>query len=615
MNSRQHRLPQGILTLWAIVLLSLLVVFQVEPARAMGADSLDLAKATVVVQPNYSEQTFNFLVKLRKQLLRWSYDESADMLSHFERGGAASGTIVRYQQSYYVLTTCQAVNLTTNVDIALPGGAGGLLKHCRILYSDESLGLALVALPEFYQPEAFFLLDSGATPPQASELLLLGYLSDAEQVIPQRIQANLLDGPSIPDRIQPLPPQALAFSQHINYDVAGGPLLMPQAGQASGYDLLGVTIWRAALGDKLGLAIPKTTLVQFIEQGLRLSATENLPALEQAAKQLVLALRDTTATTPVPLSDAYIAHQPMAQTVALLDMLSDSMQQAVADRFDCGLPLAGVRQVLQTAFAQAYSHPSTTLKACNLSTYSEGIAEVKLVQNDTILPLVMEFTPRGWLLQRIEHEQGNELLLRLQQKAKQAPLASQWRPMPQQTPTGRLLAHLPYRVQLWAGLVVPFASKEHMQYELGIGYMLLNYMSVNLQLYYGSCDIVYINQEPLVTSMRDTITNCHYLGFTPSLGAQLPLHLNRSFFIPYIRIGLGTHFPVSKHEAFKGKTVRRTYYGLAAGLNYSYQLSPKLHLLLGAEWKLSYGKSTLEDNDLIHPNLFSSVALRAGVGF
>lgn len=607
-------LRPSILKLLAALLFIAILAPQPLLVRAVALDSLSVAQAVVTVQPNYSDQSFDFLSQLRKQMQRWGYDETATMLTHFEQGGAGTGTIVRYQQAYYVVTTSQAVGLTRDVDVAIPSGAVGLLKHCRILYRDAQLGLALVALPELYRPEAFFLLDSVFPLPQR-ELRILGYLSDAEHVQAQYIAAHLLDSLPVPADSCALPLRSLAFDRHIDYDVAGGPLLSVRANGLSGYELIGVTFWQAGLVDRLGLAIPRDALAHFVERGVRLAATENLAALELAAKQLASALRDTTASTPVGLSDAYIAHQSMAHIRTLLDMLSDTMQQSVAQSFARGRALCGIRQILQAAYAQAYSHPKTASKSSTLSTYSEGVGDVRLSQGDTIVPLVMEFTPNGWLVQQMGTERENELVKRLEKKAQQGHLAIHWRAPKTSNTAGGLFTHLPYHVQLWGSVVVPFSHKEHMQYELGVGYMLLNYLSVNMQLYYGSCDIVYIDQGGFLTNLPDTVHNCHYLGFTPSLAAQLPMQVKRNFFIPYLRLGVGTHFPVSKHKAFEGITVRRTYYALALGLNYSYQLSPKLHLLLGTEWKLSYGKSTLEDNDLIHPNLFSSVALRAGVGF
>lgn len=229
--------------------------------------SQSLRDYVCVVRGNLSSENKTFLTDLKDSLERNGYSFYAGYIGSFLEGTFGSGFIWYAPDGKpYIVTNRHVVGGYESVNLSFDNDDGSVseFKELKIVFSDDEVDIALVALPASFKKDG--LVFSSAKISDGDDVYSAGFPGLAGEPSWQFGKGIISNSSAkIKDLISPDISTVIQHTAQVDGGNSGGPLLLKDSSVKSGYKVCGVNTWSANSRQNTNFSIPAATVEKLIK--------------------------------------------------------------------------------------------------------------------------------------------------------------------------------------------------------------------------------------------------------------------------------------------------------------------------------------------------------------
>lgn len=229
--------------------------------------SQSLRDYVCVVRGNLSSENKTFLSDLKDSLERNGYSYYAGYIGSFLEGTFGSGFIWYAPDGKpYIVTNRHVVGGYESVNLSFENDDGSVseFKELKIVFSDDEVDIALVALPSNFKKDG--LVFSSAKVSDGDDVYSAGFPGlggEPSWQFGKGIISN--SSAKIKELISPDISTVIQHTAQVDGGNSGGPLLLKDSSAKSGYKVCGVNTWSASTRQNTNFSIPSATVEKVIK--------------------------------------------------------------------------------------------------------------------------------------------------------------------------------------------------------------------------------------------------------------------------------------------------------------------------------------------------------------
>lgn len=538
-----------------------------------------LREYVAIVRPIYTPSTVKFLNNFSRTMEGYGYKESAKLLKDYAKEGFGSGFLYVEPSNgkKFIITNRHVVSQanTVTVEFSISGQDIVSYKNCEIVFVDETLDLALIALPADY-PKSEGLQIKDETPADASDIYTAGFPGLGSEPTWQ-IGKGIVSNNSVYNKNLTGSKRvgAIQHTAPIDGGSSGGPLLMRNPDSSTGYEVIGINTWKAAGRESANFAISSKSIRAFINDYLKIKEVrDNQTYLQSQANKFTQAITKGHEEILPFISADYVSNLSVTGFQDLYASISDSTRTTVMQCFVDGRPIDGVRVALAEAIYTRYNKDKDKLILSSVGTIDrtkdQPTAEVLFLRNERATPLVWIFEQGDWRVQHLTSLKTNDL------------------------DSQGISTRYGYPNSFRLGIELPMSSDwEEMRYTATFNRTYRTFMIYGIKLGMGKLKNVIRDTHIIDVATQDFIQEAFsksYFFTDVELGGQLPVKVSSLYLIPNAKGFVGANF---------GEETGGSSYGFSLGVQAAKKLGGTSYLVGGVEFRRRF----MMTQDYSHPDI------------
>jgi serine protease Do len=326
----------------------------------------------VIVKPVYHESSIEFLKNLSKYASDNGYNLAADYLNVFAEGkGFGSGFLVKATDGrVYIITNRHVVSQAkkANIEFASVDGAKISYNDCEIIAIDPNTDLALISFPEDVNINRSLNLKTDSYE-DGSEVFTAGFPGmggkPSWQFGKGIISNSELEMPGFDDEIKTI---AIQHTAQIDRGSSGGPLLIADATQESGYSVIGLNTWKVIDRENVNLSIPGKTIQDFISRSIKTVSNNQQEQLMKSGNEFVSDLMHGYKRVVKYVAYDYVSKLSADNFVRYIDLASPDAKEDIVNIFKNGQnPVEAVRIAIADAIVRTLEKNKNTFSFTSIA--------------------------------------------------------------------------------------------------------------------------------------------------------------------------------------------------------------------------------------------------------
>ncbi len=483
---------------------------------AVSAFAASLRDYVCIVRPVLAEDSVKFLEGFRDELKSEGYSKWAGYIdSYIKDGTFGSGFIVfGSDRKPYIITNRHVVREAVSVTAQFENSDGSIqeYKDLEILYSDEDVDLAVIALPSGFNRKGLTFVDANVD--DGDDVWSAGFPGLDGKPMWQLGKGTVTNATARLDEL--LDSKVSTLIQHsaqIDGGNSGGPLLVKSSKAEAGYAVAGVNAWKATYRDSTNFSIPASLVKKIFDKSL----TKNKGALtiDKRITQFLEAGADAESDYEDFLkfvSNKMVSQFGFKTFEATWSMASSKERETLGNIFAYD-PIEGIRCAIAYQIRQSLLKKGKPVKVT-----ASDIVEGENSRSVTFTPEGGKEITSSWI-----QEQGNWKLLEYSAvadslKAQAVRVAN------------------PYIFKFDAGFSFPMSAKSTAGWRVG-GYYTSGLLSYGINVFSGTSFYKKYSSD-------DTETPVKLTCFGPTLGLQVPLMIQgKVLVVPKLEGTVGMAMP------------------------------------------------------------------------
>lgn len=326
----------------------------------------------VIVKPVYHESSIEFLKNLSKYASDKGYKQAADYLTAFAEGkGFGSGFLVKATDGrVYIITNRHVILQAKKANIEFINTDGGRVSYndCEIIAIDPNTDLALISFPEDVSINRSLNLKAESNQ-DGCEVFTAGFPGmggkPSWQFGKGIISNSELEISGFDDEIKT---KAIQHTAQIDRGSSGGPLLVADATQESGYSVIGLNSWKIIDRENVNLSISAKTINDFISNAIKTVSNNQQEQLEKTSGKFISDLMHGYKKVIKYVAYDYVSKLSADNFVRFIDLASPDAKADILDIFKNGQnPVEAVRIAIADAIVRTLEKNKNTLSFTSIA--------------------------------------------------------------------------------------------------------------------------------------------------------------------------------------------------------------------------------------------------------
>jgi S1-C subfamily serine protease len=319
----------------------------------------------VIVKPVYHESSIEFLKNLSKYASDNGYKQAADYLNVFAEGkGFGSGFLVKASDGRVYVITNRHVILQAkkaNIEFSNADGAKVSYNDCEIMAIDPNTDLALISFPEDVNINRSLNIKTESNE-DGCEVFTAGFPGmggkPSWQFGKGIISNSELEMSGFDDEIKTI---AIQHTAQIDRGSSGGPLLVTDATQESGYSVIGLNTWKIIDRENVNLSISGKTIQDFISKAIKAASSNQQEQLEKTSNAFISDLMHGYKKVVKYVAYDYVSKLSADNFVRYIDLASPDAKVDIINIFKNGQnPVEAVRIAIADAIVRTLEKNKNT---------------------------------------------------------------------------------------------------------------------------------------------------------------------------------------------------------------------------------------------------------------
>lgn len=221
-----------------------------------------------VVRSNLSEETKTFLEDYRDTLDSKGLGTYGNKIEAYLNGTFGSGFIYYAPNGKPYIITNRHVVLnaeTATVQFENDDGSYTEYKDLKIIAIDDDIDVAIIELPKEFKKKGLNFRTSPVS--DGDEVMSAGFPGLGTDPVWQFGRGNVTNAKArIKELLSPSISSIIQHSAEVDAGNSGGPLLIKDASQASGYSVVGINTWKAFYRQNTNYAIPASVIKNYVDK-------------------------------------------------------------------------------------------------------------------------------------------------------------------------------------------------------------------------------------------------------------------------------------------------------------------------------------------------------------
>ncbi|MBN2739058.1 MAG: trypsin-like peptidase domain-containing protein [Spirochaetales bacterium] len=230
----------------------------------------DLKDSVVIIKSQMHEQTKASFLKIADYFDNANLEEIGNIFRDFTLEWHGSGFIYKDDEGdLYILTNKHVVIQAEKVDVQfeLEDGNLEIYRNCNIIYADNKLDLAVLALPKDLTVDIKPIELYTDSVEDGQEVWSAGFPGLLGRPSWQFAKGNVTNSSArIPEILDPKISTLIQHSASIDPGNSGGPLLIKDTATKSGYKLLGINTWLIGNRNNTFFSLPADRVPEIIQK-------------------------------------------------------------------------------------------------------------------------------------------------------------------------------------------------------------------------------------------------------------------------------------------------------------------------------------------------------------
>lgn len=308
-----------------------------------AAQAQNLRDYVCIVRGNISEENKAFLEKLSDSLEKYGYKYYAKYVDSFMKGTFGSGFIWYAPDGKpYIVTNRHVVRNYESVNLTFENEDGSVseFKELKVVFADDEVDLALVALPATFKKEGLLFTSKKVT--DGDDVFSAGFPGlggEPSWQFGKGVVSN--SAAKIKALLNPEISTLIQHTAQIDGGNSGGPLLVKDSSVKAGYKICGVNTWTAVARQNTNFSIPVDAVESTIKKNYIKKEKTSFDASTLAFIKAVSVKDDFTDTVNF-VSNEMISKYGEKALRDVLGKSSNSVRTFVSDVFEAN-PIEGLR--------------------------------------------------------------------------------------------------------------------------------------------------------------------------------------------------------------------------------------------------------------------------------
>jgi len=326
----------------------------------------------VIVKPVYHESSIEFLKNLSKYASEKGYKQAADYLNVFAEGkGFGSGFLIKATDGrVYVITNRHVISQAkkANIEFTNTDGAKVSYNDCEIIAIDPNTDLALISFPEDVIINRSLNLKTESNE-DGCEVFTAGFPGmggkPSWQFGKGIISNSELEISGFDDEIKT---KAIQHTAQIDRGSSGGPLLVTDATQESGYSVIGLNTWKVIDRENVNISISGKTIQDFISKAIKTVSNNQQEQLEKTSNEFIRDLMNGYKKVVKYVAYDYVSKLSADNFVRYIDLASPDAKEDIINIFKNGQnPVEAVRIAIADAIVRTLEKNKNTFSFTSIA--------------------------------------------------------------------------------------------------------------------------------------------------------------------------------------------------------------------------------------------------------
>jgi len=326
----------------------------------------------VIVKPVYHESSIEFLKNLSKYASDNGYKQAADYLNVFAEGkGFGSGFLVKASDGRaYIITNRHVILQAKNANIEFTNSDGAKVSYndCEIMAIDPNTDLALISFPEEVNINRSLNLKTESNE-DGCEVYTAGFPGmggkPSWQFGKGIISNSELEMSGFDDEIKTT---AIQHTAQIDRGSSGGPLLVTDATQESGYSVIGLNTWKIIDRENVNLSVSGKTIQDFISKAINAASNNQQEQLEKSSNAFISDLMHGYKKVVKYVAYDYVSKLSADNFIRYIDLASPEAKEDIINIFKNGQnPVEAVRIAIADAIVRTLEKNKNTFRFTSIA--------------------------------------------------------------------------------------------------------------------------------------------------------------------------------------------------------------------------------------------------------
>lgn len=313
---------------------------------SVGLYAQSLRDYVCVVRGNLSEENKTFLEELKSSLAQHGYTYYSGYINSFLKGTFGSGFIWYAPDGKpYIVTNRHVVSNYENVNLSFENEDGSVseFKNMKIVYIDDDVDFALVALPDSFKKDGLVFSTKKLT--DGEDVFSAGFpglAGEPSWQLGKGVVSN--SSAKIKELLNPQISTIIQHTAQIDGGNSGGPLLVKDSSVKAGYKVCGVNTWRATSRQNTNFSIPVSCINNVVKTKFSNKNAASDNSRFSAFAKAVASGEDFTCVVPF-ISNECVSKYGEKSLKNILALAPSSVRSYVVNVFEES-PIEGLRNAV-----------------------------------------------------------------------------------------------------------------------------------------------------------------------------------------------------------------------------------------------------------------------------